>query len=136
MRLDIDETVKPDIVASLTDLGDIGEFDLIYCSHTLEHLYYPDAIKAVSEFHRVLKKEGGIIINVPNLEGIVPTFDIIYESVSGPITGHHMIYGYPGEYWAHRTGFTKRTLNEILRIFRNVSVIDTFQHTLTALGQK
>ena len=29
VRLDIDPTHNPDIVASLTDMGDIGEFDAV-----------------------------------------------------------------------------------------------------------
>ncbi|MBN1646413.1 MAG: methyltransferase domain-containing protein [Spirochaetales bacterium] len=38
-------------------------FDVIYCSHVLEHV--PDDRKAISEFFRVLKKDGWAILLVP-----------------------------------------------------------------------
>ena len=38
VRLDIDDDCNPDIKASITDMGEIGEFDIIYTTHTLEHL--------------------------------------------------------------------------------------------------
>jgi SAM-dependent methyltransferase len=40
-------------------------FDVIYCSHVLEHV--ADDRKAVSEFHRVLKRDGWAILLVPIL---------------------------------------------------------------------
>jgi predicted SAM-dependent methyltransferase len=38
-------------------------FDIIYCSHVLEHVY--DDRKAMKEFFRILKKDGWAILNVP-----------------------------------------------------------------------
>lgn len=40
-----------------------GSFDVIYCSHVLEHV--PDDRKAMAEFHRVLKPDGWAILLVP-----------------------------------------------------------------------
>lgn len=40
-----------------------GSFDIIYCSHVLEHV--PDDKKAMREFFRVLKHDGWAILNVP-----------------------------------------------------------------------
>lgn len=49
------------------DITDIqyadGTFDVIYCSHVLEHI--PDDAKAMREFHRVLKIGGWAILQVP-----------------------------------------------------------------------
>jgi SAM-dependent methyltransferase len=49
------------------DITDIrypdGSFDVIYCSHVLEHV--PDDRRAMSELHRVLKEDGWAIILVP-----------------------------------------------------------------------
>lgn len=42
---------------------DEAEFDVIYCSHVLEHV--PDDKKAMSEFYRVLKPGGWALISVP-----------------------------------------------------------------------
>ncbi|HEX2868605.1 MAG TPA: methyltransferase domain-containing protein [Ignavibacteriales bacterium] len=40
-----------------------GSFDAIYCSHVLEHVQ--DDRKALSEFYRILKKDGWAVIMVP-----------------------------------------------------------------------
>jgi len=119
VRLDIDPRCKPDIVASITDLGDIGEFDFVFSSHCLEHLHPADGQKALREFRRVLKVGGLAIILVPNLEGIQPTEEVIYQSPAGPITGLDMYFGHRGmtehnPYMAHRTGFVAETLAEVL----------------------
>ncbi len=45
---------------------DDESFDIIYCSHVLEHV--PDDRKAIGEFHRVLKAEGWAVIMVPVME--------------------------------------------------------------------
>lgn len=45
-----------------------GSADFIYSSHFLEHLYYKDAEKLLSECHRVLKPGGVLRICVPDLE--------------------------------------------------------------------
>ena len=41
-------------------------FDVIYCSHVLEHV--PEDRKAMAEFHRLLKPGGWAVINVPVTE--------------------------------------------------------------------
>lgn len=43
-----------------------GKFDYLIARHVLEHI--PDSVKAVSEWHRVLKQGGKAIIAVPNHE--------------------------------------------------------------------
>ena len=48
----------------ITDIGhEDGAFDVIYCSHVLEHV--PDDRKAIQEFRRVLKQDGWAVIMVP-----------------------------------------------------------------------
>ena len=42
--------------------------DLIYCSHTLEHLFPYDALKLLSEMHRVVAAEGVVRLAVPSFE--------------------------------------------------------------------
>jgi len=60
------------------DITDIqhpnGNFDIIYCSHVLEHV--PDDRKAMSEFYRVLRPSGWAVLNVPI------TADTTYEDPS------------------------------------------------------
>jgi len=120
VRLDIDPVCEPDVVGSLTDLGDIGEFDRIYCSHCLEHLHSDEVQVALKEFYRVLKPGGSAVINVPDLEGVRPTKEVLYISVGGlPITGLDILFGYRGvtkahPYMMHRTGFISETFQEEL----------------------
>ncbi len=119
VRLDIDPETKPDIIASLTNLGDIGLFDKIYCSHCLEHLTRSDGQIALKEFLRVLKPSGIAIIMVPDLEGVKPTEETVYECGDAKITGLDIIYGYgryvdANPFMQHKNGFVKRTLEDFM----------------------
>jgi hypothetical protein len=63
--LDIDERLKPDVVASVTKIPDnLGPFDCFGCFQILEHLPWPEVLEALSELHRV-STQGGVI-SVPN----------------------------------------------------------------------
>ena len=142
-RLDIDETCEPDIVASITDMGDIGQFDNIYTSHTLEHLYQFDVPKALSEFLRVLKPGGAAIIVVPDLEDVKCNDDVLYVSLAGPITGRDLFYGLTeyvqmSPYYAHHTGFVKETLEQAMKDagFTDVSITRLTDHSLMGVGKK
>lgn len=114
-RLDIDERHAPDVVASITDMGDVGTFDAVFCSHCLEHLPAHEVEVALREFLRVLRPGGMAYVVVPNLEGIVPDEGVVYESPGGPITGRDMYYGHAAlsavnPYMMHKTGFVRDTL--------------------------
>jgi len=115
-RFDIDPNMKPDIVGSMTEMGDIGPFDIVYCCHTLEHLGPRDVHKALQEFLRVLSPNGAAIVLVPDLEDVKPTFEVMYESPSGPVTGHDMYYGHVScdhnPYMRHLSGFISETLKD------------------------
>ncbi len=119
-RLDINPEVEPDLIASMTDLGQIGEYDHILCSHALEHLYPHEVKKALSEFLRVLKPGGTAIILVPDLEGVEPTDKELGVSAAGPIAGFDLFYGLRSRletnpYMAHHCGFVRDTLEDELR---------------------
>lgn len=101
----------------MTSLGDIGPFDAIWCSHSLEHLTQQDGAVALKEFARVLEPGGYAMIVVPDLEDVRPTNDVLYESGVGPITGLHLYYGHDrleNPFMLHRTGFIAPTLREAL----------------------
>lgn len=119
VRLDISPDNSPDILASMTDMGDIGLFDGIYCSHALEHLSPHEVDIALAEFHRVLVPEGFVVVLVPDLEGVHATEEVLYEVPCGPITGLDLIYGLRKlipfmPYMAHKIGFVKDTLQSAL----------------------
>jgi len=54
---------------------------------------------------------------VPNLDGVSPTEEVLYDSPAGPITGLDMFYGKKSliekmPYMAHHTGFVPATLKQ------------------------
>jgi len=124
VRLDIDEKVNPDIVASMTDMAVVasGMASAIYSSHNLEHLYPHEVPVALAEFVRVLDGQGIILITVPNLRQVaqsIAEFDLdgtLYKSSAGPIAALDVIYGHRASmsagniYMAHRTGFSSKSL--------------------------
>lgn len=118
VRLDIDPRTEPDICADMTDLGMIrdGMYSVVYCSHSLEHLYPHQVPRALAEFHRVLKPGGRLIVLVPDLEG-VPATDA--RLPGSDLCGLHLYYGdasqieeYPS--MAHHSGFVADTLKRTM----------------------
>lgn len=142
-RLDISPDNNPHIVANMIDMGDIGEYDVIYCSHALEHLNSSDVKKALKEFHRVLKTPGHVVIMVPDLEDVKANNEVLFHAPCGPISGLDLIYGARNlvdkmPYMAHRTGFTTNTLrNEILEVGFKDAVMQRLPfHNLMAVAIK
>lgn len=157
VRLDIDPRNHPHICASMTAMGEIGTYEVVYCSHAMEHLYPHEVPKALSEFYRVLEPEGHVIILVPDLEGVQPTEDPLNMTETlgdgtvrtacagngGLITGLHLYYGdasqieqYP--FMAHHCGFVQKTLGAAMVAagFRCVEVKRIAAYNLIATGRK
>lgn len=116
VRLDIDPRTHPDIIGTMTNLGDIGPYDAVACNNALEHLYPHEVGAALRGFHRVLKPGGHAVIQVPDLEGVSPTEEIIPEI---GMSGLHLYYGDPARleefpYMAHHCGFVEATLRRVL----------------------
>jgi hypothetical protein len=130
--LDIDARTRPDIVCDarqLTSLPD-AQFDAVYCSHNFEHYYPHDGRAVLRGFLHVLRGDGFAEIRVPDLKSVMQKVidsnldieDSLYQSTAGPITVRDVIYGFAKEiatsgqdYFAHKTGFTDRSLYEILK---------------------
>jgi len=93
VTLDADASLEPDIVADVRDLGAIGPYDVVYCSHVLEHLERSDALVALREFYRVLRPGGVVVIYTPDGDGVTPDDRVLYISPLGPITGRDIVYG-------------------------------------------
>jgi SAM-dependent methyltransferase len=128
VRFDIDPSVKPDIVGTLTDMRAVatGSVDAIYSAHNIEHVFAHEVDAALREFHRVLKEDGFVVLTCPDLRSICEAvandklLEPLYDSAAGPITPMDSMYGH-GEsiasgkiHMAHKTGFTYSTLNEAL----------------------
>lgn len=132
LLLDIDPKGSPDIVCDarkLTTLG-AGQFDAVYCSHNLEHYYRHDVRRVLAGFLHVLKDGGFADIRVPDIHDVMRTTiqrgldidDVLYQSPAGPIMVLDVLYGYSveieqsgKEYFAHKTGFTQKSLLNALQ---------------------
>jgi SAM-dependent methyltransferase len=120
LRVDVDASVQPDIVADLTDLSPIadGSADAVWAAHCVEHLYEHQVTLALKEFRRVLRADGFVCMIVPDLQTVAGYLvsdrlhEPLYESAAGPVTPHDIIFGYGAaiaggrESMAHRCGFT------------------------------
>ena len=143
VRLDINEACNPDIVASMIDMGDIGEYEAIFCQHALEHLFPHEVPIALSEFLRVLTPGGHAMVFVPDLEDVRPTDEVILQSPAGPITGLDMIYGFrkalaEHPHMAHKTGFVESTLRNAFQDagFTQVHIQRLGNYNLLGIGVK
>ena len=143
VRLDIDPRNKPDILASMTDMGEIGSYEVVYCCHALEHLYPHEVGKTLKEFVRVLSSGGTAVIMVPDLENVKPTDEILDIPLCGPITGLHLFYGDATQieqfpHMAHHSGFVQDTLTRAMKQagFSNVNVRRAAGFNLIGTGQK
>jgi SAM-dependent methyltransferase len=128
IRLDIDPEVRPDIVASITSMPTIAgdSVDAVWSSHNLEHLDHHEVPAALTEFLRVLKPGGLLLLALPDLQRVAELVaadrldEAAYLAPSGPITPLDMIYGHGpslargNRFMAHRTGFTPTTLLKCL----------------------
>src|SRR3954471_5234183 len=101
VRLDIDPAVAPDIIASITDMAVLrpGIFDAVWSSHNLEHLYPHEVPLALTEFRRVLKPDGFVLVTMPDLQSVARLVadglleEAAYISPAGPIAPHDILYG-------------------------------------------
>ncbi|MES2298106.1 MAG: methyltransferase domain-containing protein [Pseudomonadota bacterium] len=129
MRLDIDASVKPDIVGSMTDISAVpaASMDAVYSSHNIEHLYPHEVPVALAEFRRVLRPDGFAVITCPDLQSVCALVaadkldEPAYVSGAGPIAPLDILYGHRAAmsegnlYMAHRCGFTQKVLTASLQ---------------------
>jgi SAM-dependent methyltransferase len=126
IRVDVDASVKPDILADLTDLSPIadGTADAVWAAHCIEHLYEYQVPIALAEFRRVLRDDGFVCIIVPDLQTVANYLvadrlhEPLYDSDAGPVTPHDIVFGFGAAIaggrpsMAHRCGFTPSMLQK------------------------
>jgi len=136
VRLDIDATVQPDVIGTMTDMSSVatGSVDAIFSSHNVEHLYPHEVGVAFGEFMRVLSEDGFVVITCPDLQSVAALIaedkllDAAYTSPAGPITPLDILYGHRpsvargNTYMAHRCGFTQKALQGTLQSVGFISV--------------
>jgi len=125
IRLDIDKTVKPDVVGSSTDMSliETASVDAVYSSYNLDHIYAHEVPIALKEFYRVLNKDGIAVVKCPDIQTVCELIaqdkllELLYESPIGPIYPIDVIYGNRwqiqngNEYMAKKVGFTYSALD-------------------------
>ena len=129
LRFDIDESVKPDLVGTMTDMPSVSSesVDAVFSSHNIEHLYPHEVPLALAEFVRVLKPDGIAVITCPDLQSVCQLIaedkltEAAYTSPAGPIAPIDILYGLRSSmaqgnlYMAHRCGFTQKVLTATLQ---------------------
>lgn len=83
----------------------------VICSDFLEHLPHNQVLSVLIELHRILKKEGRLIIVVPDLVGLCERVmkDPENEWSLAQLYGHQQ---HEGQF--HKTGFTVKRLSNLL----------------------
>ena len=128
IRFDISEGVAPDLIGTMLDMSAVesDSVDAVFSSHNIEHLYPHEVSIALAEFRRVLSPEGFALITCPDLQSVSALIadnkllEPAYHSVSGPITPLDILYGHRSSlaagdlYMAHRCGFTRDVLIQVL----------------------
>jgi len=122
VNIDIDKKVKPDIVTDAKDLNMFEDesVDEIECCHLFEHLTYPDAVTALKEWYRVLKKGGKLSLELPNFKRSI---EILYKKEGEEAKKYAMIgiFGQKEEmqkvdaFQLHKYGWTPETLTDKMR---------------------
>jgi len=128
IRVDGFENPTADIIDSMVGLEKIPNetVDAIWASHVVEHNYWHELPKVFNSFLRVLKEDGFAVIRVPDLGSIGSSIENnllepLYDTEgAGTVSIIDMIYGHRGftESWgegmAHKTGFTKKSMEQLL----------------------
>ena len=128
IRIDAFENASVDVISSVVDLEGIPNScaDAVWASHVVEHNYWHDLPNLFANMMRVLKDDGFAIVKVPNLASIAANIEQnilgkVYDSPSGPVAAIDMLYGHRGLVnlfgggMAHKTGFTKSSMEEVLQ---------------------
>lgn len=139
LRYDIDPSVQPDFVGSITDISIAHDqsIDAIYSSHNIEHLESFEVPLALNEFFRVLNHDGYCVITCPDMQSVAKLIsddkllEPAYFSQMGPITPMDIVFGHRKSisegktYMSHRCGFTNSLLQQsLLGVgFQNVAIM-------------
>ena len=128
IRFDIDIAASPDILGTLTDMSQVetNSIDAIYSSHNIEHLFAHEVPQAFSEFFRVLRDDGFLVLTCPDLQSVCAAvandnlLGTLYQAPIGPIAAIDILYGERSYlqggkiYMAHKCGFTYSVLTGLL----------------------
>lgn len=114
---DLDMAVQPDFVADIASLPIFRDdmFDEIRIHHVLEHLHPERARVAIGELRRILKADGVLDVEVPDIARVCAAYtagDLDHAGVSQWLYGEQL----PNHTMAdsHRSAWTEALLDEAL----------------------
>lgn len=120
VRMDANESLKPDIVHDITTpLPEnlLGQFDVVYVSHVLEHIDRLKVIQTLAFLSKALKNMGEMWVIVPSMEWAAS--EILHGRDGLHTQG--MIWGGQNTEWDyHRCGFTLASLRQLFEILQLV----------------
>ncbi len=73
---------------------DDGEFNLVLCLDIIEHLNFHEQEKAVAEVKRILKKDGKLLLTIPNLAHFASRLSFLF---TGKLIRTSAIERHPGD---------------------------------------
>ena len=115
-RLDANADLNPDVVHDITTpLPDalLGQFDIVYCSHVMEHIDRTKVLSTMVNLSKGLKDRGEMWIVVPSLEWGAK--EILNGRDGLQIQG--LIFGGQQTPWDyHRVGFTLLGLRQCMEV--------------------
>lgn len=118
INIDIDPRNRvADTIGNALDLSMFGSntIDLILSSHIIEHFNSTDAVKALKEWHRVLKPGGWLVMELPDLDKCM----LMFLNATNNEQRKDALIGIYGRfdwviYQGHQYGYNHPTLREIL----------------------
>lgn len=131
--LDIDPKTDADLICDARELHTrpAGEFHSVHCSHNLEHYFAHDVRRVLNGFRHVLADQGFVHLRVPDIAQVAQAMvtrnldidDVLYVSPAGPILVKDVFYGWGAQieasgvdFFAHKTGFTPKSLANALAV--------------------
>ncbi len=139
VNVDIEPSYSPDVIADVKklDMFEDNSVEMIETLHLLEHLTFADAKLALKEWYRVLKTEGQLFIELPDLQRCI---EILEENENEEAVSLAMMGIYGGSYlpgvremesihMLHKTGWKCDTLTKILEEtgFRKINKVPITQ---------
>lgn len=114
VRVDINPETRPDIVHDIREPfppAMHGTYDVVYCSHMLEHIPYKQVIGVLKNMGQVLRENGECHVIVPALEWVAR--EVAKDNPSPALQG--ALFGSQENEWQfHRSGFTLSLLRQVM----------------------
>ena len=126
LHIDVNDGPHIDYKSDVKNLSmfENSSVDKIYSSHTLEYFNQEEAVLVLTEWRRVLKIGGTLLLAVPDFDSIVKVYlkynDLNHRGILGPLYGKWSLDN--GEFIYHKTAYDFKLLKNLLESinFKNI----------------